>query len=177
MWALSVDTPHTTETLMDMPGLYLFIYTNFCLVYFACLSSRVLQILQAMVLVLIISFFHGYLFSFITLLLFPYSFLFRWSYYGFILYPNECIFHFLLLNDCYGCQNGSAAANDCFPQGRYEIMRNYMPKVGSMGLDMMFRTCTVQVGFFLTKHLIVLWFSYCKATLQLCITIILLLHC
>lgn len=33
----------------------------------------------------------------------------------------------------------------CFAQGRYEIMRNYMPKVGSLGLDMMFRTCTVQV--------------------------------
>ncbi|KAI7757103.1 hypothetical protein M8C21_034057 [Ambrosia artemisiifolia] len=31
-------------------------------------------------------------------------------------------------------------------QGRYEIMRNYMPKVGSLGLDMMFRTCTVQVN-------------------------------
>jgi glutamate--cysteine ligase len=30
-------------------------------------------------------------------------------------------------------------------QGRYKIMREYMPKVGSMGLDMMFRTCTVQV--------------------------------
>ncbi|KAL9276637.1 hypothetical protein ACSQ67_025824 [Phaseolus vulgaris] len=30
-------------------------------------------------------------------------------------------------------------------QGRYDIMRNYMPKVGSLGLDMMFRTCTVQV--------------------------------
>ena len=30
-------------------------------------------------------------------------------------------------------------------QGIYEIMRNYMPKVGSLGLDMMFRTCTVQV--------------------------------
>jgi gamma-glutamylcysteine synthetase len=25
-------------------------------------------------------------------------------------------------------------------------MRNYMPKVGSLGLDMMFRTCTVQVS-------------------------------
>lgn len=24
-------------------------------------------------------------------------------------------------------------------------MRSYMPKVGTMGLDMMFRTCTVQV--------------------------------
>nr|GEV20842.1 glutamate--cysteine ligase, chloroplastic [Tanacetum cinerariifolium] len=32
------------------------------------------------------------------------------------------------------------------PKGRYEIMRNYMPKVGSLGLDMMFRTCTVQNG-------------------------------
>jgi len=32
------------------------------------------------------------------------------------------------------------------PKGRYVIMRNYMPKVGSLGLDMMFRTCTVQVN-------------------------------
>ena len=32
------------------------------------------------------------------------------------------------------------------PKGRYEIMRRYMPKVGSLGLDMMFRTCTVQVN-------------------------------
>ncbi|XP_066361585.1 glutamate--cysteine ligase A, chloroplastic [Miscanthus floridulus] len=32
------------------------------------------------------------------------------------------------------------------PKGRYEIMRNYMPKVGTLGLDMMFRTCTVQVN-------------------------------
>ncbi len=32
------------------------------------------------------------------------------------------------------------------PKGRYEIMRNYMPKVGSKGLDMMFRTCTVQAN-------------------------------
>jgi glutamate--cysteine ligase len=30
------------------------------------------------------------------------------------------------------------------PKGRYKIMRAYMPKVGGMGLDMMFRTCTVQ---------------------------------
>jgi glutamate--cysteine ligase len=30
------------------------------------------------------------------------------------------------------------------PKGRYKIMRAYMPKVGSKGLDMMFRTCTVQ---------------------------------
>ncbi|KAK4768878.1 hypothetical protein SAY86_027028 [Trapa natans] len=32
------------------------------------------------------------------------------------------------------------------PKGRYDIMRNYMPKVGSLGLDMMLRTCTVQVN-------------------------------
>ncbi|MEM9234433.1 MAG: glutamate--cysteine ligase, partial [Pseudomonadota bacterium] len=32
------------------------------------------------------------------------------------------------------------------PKGRYTIMRNYMPKVGSLGLDMMHRTATVQVN-------------------------------
>jgi glutamate--cysteine ligase len=32
------------------------------------------------------------------------------------------------------------------PKGRYKIMREYMPKVGSRGLDMMFRTCTVQAN-------------------------------
>ncbi len=32
------------------------------------------------------------------------------------------------------------------PKGRYKIMRDYMPKKGSMGLDMMLRTCTVQVN-------------------------------
>ena len=32
------------------------------------------------------------------------------------------------------------------PKGRYEIMRRYMPKVGRFGLDMMTRTCTVQVN-------------------------------
>jgi glutamate--cysteine ligase len=32
------------------------------------------------------------------------------------------------------------------PKGRYKIMSNYMPKVGSLGLDMMFRTCTVQAN-------------------------------
>jgi len=31
------------------------------------------------------------------------------------------------------------------PKGRYAIMRRYMPLVGSMGLDMMTRTCTVPV--------------------------------
>jgi glutamate--cysteine ligase len=32
------------------------------------------------------------------------------------------------------------------PKGRYKIMRAYMPKKGNLGLDMMFRTCTVQVN-------------------------------
>ena len=32
------------------------------------------------------------------------------------------------------------------PKGRYGIMRRYMQEVGSLGLDMMFRTCTVQVN-------------------------------
>ncbi|MSP03496.1 MAG: glutamate--cysteine ligase [Acetobacteraceae bacterium] len=32
------------------------------------------------------------------------------------------------------------------PKGRYAIMRRYMPLVGTMGLDMMTRTCTVQVN-------------------------------
>jgi len=32
------------------------------------------------------------------------------------------------------------------PKGRYKIMREYMPKRGGLGLDMMTRTCTVQVN-------------------------------
>ncbi len=32
------------------------------------------------------------------------------------------------------------------PKGRYNIMRAYMPKRGDLGLDMMLRTCTVQVN-------------------------------
>jgi glutamate--cysteine ligase len=32
------------------------------------------------------------------------------------------------------------------PKQRYKIMREYMPKVGAYGLDMMFRTCTVQTN-------------------------------
>ncbi|MCW8836216.1 MAG: glutamate--cysteine ligase, partial [Rhodospirillales bacterium] len=32
------------------------------------------------------------------------------------------------------------------PKGRYKIMQAYMPKKGSMGLDMMLNTCTVQVN-------------------------------
>ena len=32
------------------------------------------------------------------------------------------------------------------PKSRYAIMQRYMPKVGNLGLDMMTRTCTVQVN-------------------------------
>lgn len=32
------------------------------------------------------------------------------------------------------------------PKSRYEIMRSYMPKVGQCGLDMMYRTTTIQVN-------------------------------
>jgi glutamate--cysteine ligase len=32
------------------------------------------------------------------------------------------------------------------PKGRYKIMTAYMPKVGKLGLDMMYRTCTVQTN-------------------------------
>ncbi|AJP73018.1 glutamate--cysteine ligase [Sphingomonas hengshuiensis] len=32
------------------------------------------------------------------------------------------------------------------PKGRYGIMLRHMPRVGSMGLDMMLRTCTIQVN-------------------------------
>jgi glutamate--cysteine ligase len=32
------------------------------------------------------------------------------------------------------------------PKARYKIMREYMPKKGQLGLDMMLRTCTVQVN-------------------------------
>ena len=32
------------------------------------------------------------------------------------------------------------------PKGRYAIMLNHMPRVGTMGLDMMLRTCTIQTN-------------------------------
>jgi glutamate--cysteine ligase len=40
--------------------------------------------------------------------------------------------------------NWSRADMPMMPKGRYKIMTAYMPKVGTMGLDMMYRTCTVQ---------------------------------
>jgi glutamate--cysteine ligase len=39
------------------------------------------------------------------------------------------------------------AETPVMPKGRYAIMRAYMPKVGGYGLEMMFRTCTVQGNF------------------------------
>jgi glutamate--cysteine ligase len=41
----------------------------------------------------------------------------------------------------------SLAEVPVMPKGRYGIMRRYMPKVGGYGLEMMFRTCTVQGNF------------------------------
>ncbi|WP_458758282.1 glutamate--cysteine ligase [Afipia sp. TerB] len=40
----------------------------------------------------------------------------------------------------------SRAQIPTMPKGRYRIMTNYMPKVGAYGLDMMYRTCTVQTN-------------------------------
>jgi glutamate--cysteine ligase len=38
------------------------------------------------------------------------------------------------------------AETPVMPKGRYKIMRDYMPKKGKLGLDMMLRTCTVQTN-------------------------------
>ncbi len=40
----------------------------------------------------------------------------------------------------------SRAETPAMPKSRYRIMTSYMPKVGTRGLDMMYRTCTVQVN-------------------------------
>jgi glutamate--cysteine ligase len=40
----------------------------------------------------------------------------------------------------------SRAETPVMPKRRYRIMTNYMPKVGRYGLDMMYRTCTVQTN-------------------------------
>jgi glutamate--cysteine ligase len=42
--------------------------------------------------------------------------------------------------------NWSRADMPVMPKRRYAIMTRYMPKVGSLGLDMMYRTCTVQTN-------------------------------
>ncbi len=45
-----------------------------------------------------------------------------------------------------GSPKWSFAETPRMPKSRYAIMTNYMPKVGSQGLDMMYRTCTIQVN-------------------------------
>jgi glutamate--cysteine ligase len=42
--------------------------------------------------------------------------------------------------------NWTRAEIPTMPKGRYRIMTAYMPKVGKLGLDMMYRTCTVQTN-------------------------------
>ena len=46
----------------------------------------------------------------------------------------------------------SLAATPVMPKSRYKIMAGYMPKVGTRGLDMMFRTSTVQVNLDFTSE-------------------------
>ena len=43
-------------------------------------------------------------------------------------------------------RNGRCAETPVMPKSRYEIMTRYMPKVGARGLDMMYRTCTIQAN-------------------------------
>ncbi|MGI9405242.1 MAG: glutamate--cysteine ligase [Hyphomicrobiaceae bacterium] len=38
------------------------------------------------------------------------------------------------------------AETPMMPKGRYNIMKAYMPRVGGLGLNMMFRSCTIQVN-------------------------------
>ena len=45
-----------------------------------------------------------------------------------------------------GSPKWSLADTPVMPKERYRIMAAYMPKVGTRGLDMMFRTCTVQAN-------------------------------
>jgi glutamate--cysteine ligase len=45
-----------------------------------------------------------------------------------------------------GSPKWTLAETPRMPKSRYEIMTRYMPKVGSKGLDMMYRTCTIQVN-------------------------------
>src|SRR6185295_16673900 len=42
--------------------------------------------------------------------------------------------------------NWTLAETPRMPKRRYEVMSRYMPKVGSRGLDMMYRTSTIQVN-------------------------------
>ena len=45
-----------------------------------------------------------------------------------------------------GSPKWTLAETPKMPKSRYEIMTRYMPKVGTQGLDMMYRTCTIQVN-------------------------------
>jgi glutamate--cysteine ligase len=45
-----------------------------------------------------------------------------------------------------GSPKWTLAETPKMPKSRYEIMTRYMPSVGAKGLDMMYRTCTIQVN-------------------------------
>ena len=45
-----------------------------------------------------------------------------------------------------GSPKWTLAETPRMPKSRYDIMTAYMPKVGTKGLDMMYRTCTIQVN-------------------------------
>ena len=45
-----------------------------------------------------------------------------------------------------GSPKWSLSETPRMPKSRYDIMTRYMPKVGTRGLDMMYRTCTIQVN-------------------------------
>ena len=45
-----------------------------------------------------------------------------------------------------GSPKWTLAETPRMPKSRYDIMTAHMPKVGSQGLDMMYRTCTIQVN-------------------------------
>ncbi|WP_234189649.1 glutamate--cysteine ligase [Shinella sp. NM-101] len=45
-----------------------------------------------------------------------------------------------------GSPKWTSAETPRMPKSRYDIMTRYMPKVGTKGLDMMYRTCTIQVN-------------------------------
>ncbi|MEO8667493.1 MAG: glutamate--cysteine ligase [Bauldia sp.] len=45
-----------------------------------------------------------------------------------------------------GSPKWTLAETPIMPKSRYAIMTRYMPKVGSQGLDMMYRTCTIQTN-------------------------------
>ena len=45
-----------------------------------------------------------------------------------------------------GSPKWTLAETPKMPKSRYDIMTRYMPKVGARGLDMMYRTCTIQVN-------------------------------